>query len=49
MHIQIFVVPYDSGHLRWRCGLGPDHLLDVGLAGHLQREGHVVADVQGWA
>ena len=46
MDIQIFVVPYDSGHHRWRCGLGPDHLLNAGLVGHLQREGHAVADVQ---
>ena len=26
MDIQIFVVPYDSGRLRWRCGAGPEYL-----------------------
>jgi arginase len=46
MHVQIFVVPYDTGRLRWRCGLGPEHLLQAGLTSHLQRRGHVVADVQ---
>jgi len=46
MDIQILVVPYDSGHHRWRCGLGPEHLLNAGLVAHLQREGHVVAEVQ---
>lgn len=46
MDIQIFVVPYDSGRLRWRCGAGPEHLLGTGLTTHLHRQGHVVTDVQ---
>jgi len=46
MNVQIFVVPYDSGHLRWRCGAGPEHLLKAGLTTHLQSRGHVVTSVQ---
>lgn len=46
MDIQIFVVPYDSGRLRWRCGAGPEHLLRAGLTSHLQSRGHVVTNVQ---
>lgn len=46
MDIQIFVVPYDSGRLRWRCGIGPEHLLQAGLTAHLHHQGHVVTDVQ---
>jgi arginase len=46
MNIQIFVVPYDSGRLRWRCGAGPEHLLGAGLTTHLHSQGHVVTNVQ---
>ncbi|HUQ15011.1 MAG TPA: arginase family protein [Gemmatimonadales bacterium] len=46
MNIQIFVVPYDSGRLRWRCGAGPGYLLSAGLTTHLHSQGHVVTDVQ---
>jgi arginase len=46
MNIQIFVVPYDSGRLRWRCGAGPEHLLSAGLTTHLHSQGHVVTNVQ---
>jgi arginase len=46
MNIQIFVVPYDSGRLRWRCGAGPEAILNAGLTTHLQRQGHVLAEVQ---
>ena len=46
MDIQIFVVPYDSGRLRWRCGAGPEYLLSAGLTTHLHSQGHVVTDVQ---
>ena len=46
MDVQLFLVPYDSGRLRWRCGAGPEHLLRAGLTTHLQRQGHVVRDIQ---
>jgi arginase len=46
MNIQIFVVPYDSGRLRWRCGVGPEFLLSAGLTTHLHSRGHVVTGVQ---
>lgn len=46
MNIQIFVVPYDSGRLRWRCGAGPEHLLSTGLTAHLHSQAHVVTNVQ---
>ncbi len=46
MDVQLLLVPYDSGRLRWRCGKGPEHLLNVGLTDHLRSLGHVVQDVQ---
>lgn len=46
MNTQIFVIPYDSGRLRWRCGAGPENLLGQGLIAHLRGQGHVVAEVQ---
>ena len=46
MDVELFLVPYDSGRLRWRCGAGPEHLLRAGLTTHLQRQGHVVSDIQ---
>ena len=45
MDIQLFVVPYDSGRLRWRCGAGPEHLLAAGLQIHLERRGHVLREI----
>jgi arginase len=46
MDIDLLLVPYDSGHRGWRCGAGPEYLLQAGLSGHLERLGHVVATVQ---
>jgi arginase family enzyme len=46
VNVQIFVVPYVSGRLRWRCGAGPEHLLNAGLTTHLHNQGHVVTGVQ---
>jgi arginase len=46
VNVQIFVVPYDSGRLRWRCGAGPEHLLDAGLTTQLHNQGHVVTGVR---
>jgi arginase len=45
MDVQLFLVPWDSGRPRWRCGAGPEHLLRAGLPDHLQRGGHVVREV----
>ena len=46
MEIHLFLVPYDTARRGWRSGKGPDHLLQAGLTTHLQKNGHVVADVQ---
>ena len=46
MDVQLILVPYDTARRGWRSGAGPEHLLNVGLAPHLQSRGHVVADVQ---
>ena len=45
MNVQILLVPYDTAHRGWRCGAGPEHLLQAGLVSHLERRGHV-ADVR---
>jgi arginase len=42
MKVQIFGLPYDSGTLAVRMGVGPLHLLDGGLAAHLREAGHDV-------
>lgn len=41
-HIELILVPYDSGHECVRMGRGPDHLLESGLAGRLEADGHGV-------
>jgi arginase len=46
MDIQLLLVPYDTARLRWRSGAGPEHLLQAGLADHLQARGHLVAGIQ---
>ncbi len=46
MDVQLFLLPYDSGRPRWRCGAGPEHLVHAGLPDHLRRQGHVVRNVQ---
>ncbi len=45
MHIQLLLVPYDSGQRGWRCGAGPEHLVRAGLPAHLHRQGHVVTAI----
>jgi len=40
MQIALFTVPYDSGRRADRMGAGPLHLLESGLAGRLEEEGH---------
>jgi arginase len=44
--VQFIIVPYDTALRDWRCGAGPEHLLRAGLAEHLRRRGHSVADVR---
>ena len=44
--IQLLIVPYDTARRGWRSGAGPEHLLQAGLATHLDSRGHHVADVQ---
>jgi len=46
MEIHLLLVPYDTARRDWRSGAGPNHLLQAGLTTHLQRSGHVVADIQ---
>ena len=43
MKVQVIQVPYDSGHRGLRAGVGPEHLVNKGLAQVLQDEGHEVA------
>ena len=42
MDLRLLVVPYDSGHLGWRMGAGPDRLLAAGLEQHLRAAGHTL-------
>jgi arginase len=46
MDIQLLLVPYDTARARWRCGAGPEHLVQAGLPAHLQAGGHRVAGIQ---
>jgi arginase len=46
MDIQLLLVPYDTARPRWRCGAGPEHLVQAGLPAHLQARGHHVAGIQ---
>jgi arginase len=46
MDIQLLLVPYDTAHLRWRSGAGPEHLVQAGLPAHLQARGHHIAGIQ---
>jgi arginase len=43
MRLTILAVPWDSGHRAIRMGAGPLHLLEQGLARHLEERGHDVA------
>jgi arginase len=45
MHIQLLLVPYDSGRRAWRCGAGPEYLIQAGLPAHLERQGHVIGAI----
>ena len=45
MDIQLLLVPYDSSRRGWRCGAGPEHLVQAGLAAHLQCQGHLVTAI----
>jgi arginase len=40
MNIQIFAVPYDSGHRARRAGRGPERFLAAGLEARLRGLGH---------
>jgi arginase len=42
MKIQVFCVPYDSGHLEERMGRGPTHFVTHGLEDRLRTAGHEV-------
>ena len=42
MRIDLLSVPYDSARRGERMGAGPLHLLNSGLAGQLEGEGHRV-------
>jgi arginase len=42
MDIRILQVPYDSGHLNTRQGLGPGHFIENGLVDRLEAGGHKV-------
>lgn len=42
MHVQLFSVPYDSGHENVRMGRGPAHFLEFGLEERLREDGHEI-------
>lgn len=42
MNVQVIAVPYDSGTRDVRMGKGPGHLIERGLAAHVERLGHTV-------
>jgi arginase len=42
MRLTLFEIPYDSGHFGARMGGGPLHLVERGLPGDLEHEGHEV-------
>ena len=45
MQVQVILVPYDSGHLRQRMGLGPQRIYETGLRGLFRRTGtHLVCE-----
>lgn len=46
MDIQLLLVPYDTARRGWRCGAGPEHLVQAGLPAHLQACGHHIAGMQ---
>jgi arginase len=46
MNIQLLVVPYDTARRSFRCGAGPEHLLEAGLVAHIHAQGHQVSDIQ---
>jgi arginase len=42
MRLTLLQIPYDSGHFGKRMGRGPLHLVERGLPGELERQGHDV-------
>jgi arginase len=46
MNVQLILVPYDTARPRWRCGAGPEHLVEAGLPLHLEAGGHRVPAIQ---
>ena len=40
MDVQLFLVPYDTARRGWRCGAGPEHLMNAGLVDRLHARGH---------
>lgn len=45
MQVQVILVPYDSGHLRQRMGLGPQRIYEAGLRDLFSRMGaHFVCE-----
>jgi arginase len=46
MDVQLFLVPYDTARRGFRCGAGPEHLVNAGLVDRLQAGGHRVVGTQ---
>ncbi len=46
MDVQLLLVPYDTARRGWRCGAGPEHLLNAGLIDRLHAGGHRVVGTQ---
>jgi hypothetical protein len=46
MDVQLLLVPYDTARRGWRCGAGPEHLMNAGLIDQLHAGGHRVVGTQ---
>jgi arginase len=46
MDVQLLLVPYDTARRGWRCGAGPEHLMNAGLVDRLHAQGHRVVGTQ---
>ena len=46
MDVQLFLVPYDTARRGFRCGAGPEHLVNAGIVDRLRAGGHRVVGTQ---
>jgi len=46
MDVELLLVPYDTARRGFRCGAGPEHLVNAGLVDRLHARGHRVVSTQ---